>query len=85
MDGEGAGELSCTNITVLPLAGTLLGETLSGFGTSEQFNRTLFEYENPSLDTAIETSPEVRTGEIHTATVLEMITADTYIDSDVAL
>ncbi len=67
-----------TDIGVRPLAGTSLGNKETGLGTFEQFRTMLFETENPSLDTAIATVPDERTGDVHTARVSERITAETY-------
>lgn len=77
LDCEGAGEPRKMEITVYPLAGTSVGNRVAGIGTSEQFTTMLFENENPSLDTATETGPAARTGEMQIARVPAKITADT--------
>jgi hypothetical protein len=77
LDCKGAGELSCMAIRLFPLAGTSLGNTFKGSGRPEQFTKTLFENEVPSLETAIATVPDPMAGEIQTARVLERTTAET--------
>ena len=69
--------MSCMAIKLFPLAGTSLGNTSKGSGRPEQFIKTLFENEVPSLETAMATVPNPTAGEIQTARVSERTTAET--------
>jgi hypothetical protein len=62
---------------VSPLEGTSLGNKLVGLGTREQFKRTLFEKENPSLENATAIVPTSSTGDTHVARASDRTTAET--------